>query len=249
MVLQIAFHKVSSHLPRGLGHVASDSNIPYHQPTTFSSKPDCNSTGDVPSFILRTALSAIPFVCDLCGVDVQWFHDNSSQALPNFEELYAQITFVFPTAQETFVDSSPSPESAVFFTDMIGSIEWPNLAPRLHIDDCFEIHILHWELCDLLLSSHESSLLDVLHHQSVFFKEPLWSWSSCILRFFGLSGQKIWFHLGCSESDSREVLAGVSRDAKHNFIFLIFCELLKPFWQISQQVSLYRYGVLFFWFL
>ena len=33
----------------------------------FSSRPDCNNTADVPSFTLRTALSAIPFVSDLCG--------------------------------------------------------------------------------------------------------------------------------------------------------------------------------------
>ena len=37
----------------------------------ISSRPDWNSTADVPSLILRTALSAIPFVSDLCGVDVQ----------------------------------------------------------------------------------------------------------------------------------------------------------------------------------
>ena len=34
-------------------------------------RPDCNNTADVPSFTLRTALSAISFVSDLCGVDVQ----------------------------------------------------------------------------------------------------------------------------------------------------------------------------------
>ena len=31
----------------------------------------CNNTAEVPSFTLRTALSAIPLVSDLCGVDVQ----------------------------------------------------------------------------------------------------------------------------------------------------------------------------------
>ena len=39
------------------------------------------------SFTLRTALSAIPSVSDLCGVDVQWFQGNSSQDLPNSKEL------------------------------------------------------------------------------------------------------------------------------------------------------------------
>ena len=47
----------------------------------FSSRPDCNNTADVPSFTLRTALSTIPFVSDLCGVDVQWFQERSSHAL------------------------------------------------------------------------------------------------------------------------------------------------------------------------
>ena len=42
-----------------------------------------------------------------------------------------------------------------FCTDTTGSIGWPSPAPRLHIDDCFEIHNFHWELCDLLLSSHQ----------------------------------------------------------------------------------------------
>ena len=53
----------------------------------FSSRPDCNNTADVPSFTLRTALSAIPFVSDLCGVDVQWFQERSSEALPNSKKL------------------------------------------------------------------------------------------------------------------------------------------------------------------
>ena len=41
----------------------------------------------VPSSILRTALSAIPFVSERWGVDVQWCQDRSSQALPNSGEL------------------------------------------------------------------------------------------------------------------------------------------------------------------
>ena len=51
------------------------------------SRPDCNSTADVPYFTLRTALSAIPLVSDLCGVDVQGFQEKSSQDLPNSKEL------------------------------------------------------------------------------------------------------------------------------------------------------------------
>ena len=51
----------------------------------FSSGHDCNNIADVPSFILRAALFAIPFVSERWGVDVQWFHERSSQALPNFQ--------------------------------------------------------------------------------------------------------------------------------------------------------------------
>ena len=40
-------------------------------PHHFSSKQVCNSTAEVPSFILRTTLSAIPFVSEGRSVDVQ----------------------------------------------------------------------------------------------------------------------------------------------------------------------------------
>ena len=45
--------------------------ITFHAICTPFFHPDCNNTTEVPSFTLRTALSAIPFVSDLCGVDVQ----------------------------------------------------------------------------------------------------------------------------------------------------------------------------------
>ena len=62
MGFRTAFHVVSSHQTRDLECFADSSNIPWN--------PACNNTADVPSFTLRTALSAIPFVSDLCGVDV-----------------------------------------------------------------------------------------------------------------------------------------------------------------------------------
>ena len=40
-------------------------------PPAISSMPDCNNTADVPTFTVRTALSAITLVSDLSGVDVQ----------------------------------------------------------------------------------------------------------------------------------------------------------------------------------
>ena len=60
-----------------------------------------------------------------------------------------------------------------FCTDTTGSIGWPNPAPRLHIDDYFEIHILHWELCGLLLSSQQFFQHEVRLRHCVFCTEPL----------------------------------------------------------------------------
>ena len=76
-------------------------------------------------------------------------------------------------APRTFASFFVFPEKFLFCTDMTGSIGWPSRAPRLHIDDCFEIHNLRWELCDLLLSSHQTFLLYVRLCQCVFCMGPL----------------------------------------------------------------------------
>ena len=68
----------------------------------LSFRPDCNSTTELPSFTLRTALSAIPFVSDQCGVDVQWFQERSSQAFPNSEELSVYMTSGFLFGSKNF---------------------------------------------------------------------------------------------------------------------------------------------------
>ena len=73
-------------------------------------------------------------------------------------------------------------------TDTTGSSEWRNPAPRLHIDDCFEIHNLHWELCDRLQSNHQNILHERRLCQYVFCTEPLWFWSSGRSRNF----QSFW---------------------------------------------------------
>ena len=69
---------------------------------------------------------------------------------------FRQCLSAFKTARETSLSSFPSREKFVFYTDKIESIEWQDLVPRQHIDDCFEIHLPHWGLCDLLLSSHQT---------------------------------------------------------------------------------------------
>ena len=45
---------------------------------------------------INTQNIPIPFVSDLCGVDVQWFQERSSQALPHSKELSSVNDFRFP---------------------------------------------------------------------------------------------------------------------------------------------------------
>ena len=79
------------------------------------------------------------------------FHHKSSHALPNFIELSVCTTFGLCDGSKNFNKLFPSRVRILFCTDKIESIEWQDLAPRQRTDDCFEIHIHHWELCDPLL--------------------------------------------------------------------------------------------------
>ena len=118
------------------------------------------------------------------GVDAQWYYDKSWQDLPN------KWHSAFPTARETFINSLPFPEKFSFYKDQIVSTEWLDSVPHLRIGDCFEIHLPHWGLCDLLFSSHQTFLLEVLLRQCVFCKEPFSSWFASIRRNFDLLGSK-----------------------------------------------------------
>ena len=86
-----------------LQYFADSSSIPWNPPTIHC--PDLIATIPQMSILslCATALSAIPFVSDLCGVDVQWFQDNSSQDLPNSKELSVPMTFGFLVGSRNFV--------------------------------------------------------------------------------------------------------------------------------------------------
>ena len=62
---------------------------------------------------------------------------------------------------------------------------WQDLAPRLRIGDCFEIHLPRWGLCDQSLSSHRTFLHEIDLRQCVFYKDPLSFWFSSRRRNFG----------------------------------------------------------------
>ena len=138
----------------------------------FSSRPDCTSTADVPSFILRTALSAITLVSDLCGVDVQWFQEKSSQ------------DFQFLGNCHFLVGSKNFGKLFCVFCEVFIS----------HGYDCIHCvaksHILHWELRDPLLSNHPNVPLWARLYRCVFCKKPLKFCFSSRYRKFGPSGSE-----------------------------------------------------------
>ena len=156
----------------------------------------------------------------------------------------------FLKAQWISADSFPFSVKFLFYTDTLESIVLPNLVPRLRIGDCFEIHNLHWELCDLLLSSHQNFLLEVGLCQCVFCKEPLSSWSSCISRNSDLSGSE-YKYCACPIQLLSRVLDLIREKnlrvcplARRNpFVHEILCEF-HPIRQIAQQVSLCYVDVL-----
>ena len=116
----------------------------FHQ---FSSRPDCNNTAEVPSFTLRTdPICFWSMWCRRAMIPGEIF-----TSFAEFQGIVSVNDFRLPIGlQELLQASLGFLWSFCFCTDTTGSIGWPSPAPRLHIDDCFEIHNLHWELCDLL---------------------------------------------------------------------------------------------------
>ena len=86
-VSQNVFRMESSHQTRDLECSADSSSIPWNPPTTFHPYLIATVPQKFRSLTLRTALSATAVVSDLCGVDVHWFQEKSSQDLPNSMEL------------------------------------------------------------------------------------------------------------------------------------------------------------------
>ena len=99
------------------------------------------------------------------------------------------MTFGFSDGSRNFLKLfSVSWEVFVLHGKKIEPIEWLDLVPRLRQSDCFEIHFPQSRLCDLLLSSHQTFLLEALLRQCGFNKEPLSSWFATKLCNFDLFG-------------------------------------------------------------
>ena len=77
-------------------------------------------------------------------------------------------TFGFLAGSKNLSKLFVFPERFLFYMGMIVSIVMPNLVPLQRIDDCVEIHILHLQLCDPLLSNHQNCPLWARLYQCVF---------------------------------------------------------------------------------
>ena len=154
------------------------------------SRPDRNNTADVPSFTLHTALSAIPFVSDLCGVDVQWFQERSSQDLPNSKELSVYMTWGFLFGSKNFCKLL----CVSWEVFVLHGYDWIHWVAKSCTTTAYRwycvIHFLHWELCDPQLLNHQNFLFWARLYQHVFCKKPLFCSSSSRYRSLGLSGSE-----------------------------------------------------------
>ena len=144
------------------------------------------------------------------------------------------------------------------YTDTTGSIGWPSPAPRLHIDDCFEIHNLHWEslwsavievtkiFCTRYGSANASSARGTCNFSpftdltiSVFRK---WVSTLCLPKSSLLAG------VGSKEWFMRRTGVWVSV-FRNSVIHQIFPEFLQPLRDVrTQRVSPFHRGFVFFGF-
>ena len=153
-----------------------------------------------------------------------------------FQGIVSVNDFRFPLGfQELLQASRGFLRSFCFCTDTPGSIEWLDPAPRLHIGDCFESLILHWELCDLLC--HQVTKIFRSRHDctSAFSaKSPCYFGSQADITIWVL--EKVMKRLSsCFTKRTR----GCVPMFWNAFIHKILRKFFQPFWQITQRVSPY----------
>ena len=67
------------------------------------------------------------------------------------------MTFWFPRRLQELLQAPLFPEKFLFWEDTTGSIGLPGPAQRLHIEDCFEIHILHNQITKIFCTRYGSA--------------------------------------------------------------------------------------------
>ena len=94
----------------------------------FSFRPDCNSTALCALLFQQSHLFLICVVL---------------KDLEGFAKFPSNDFWTSYQAPRTFAAPFGFPAKLLFCTDVTESIGWASPAPRLQIDDCFEIHNFH----------------------------------------------------------------------------------------------------------
>ena len=163
MVAQNVFHMGSSHQITDLECFTDRYSIPWNLPTIFH--PDLIAT--IPQTYLLSLCALLSPQSHLFPICVVSTYNDSRKDLHKPcqipRDCQSKWLYASYSAPRTFASSFRFPENFCFARIRLDPLGWPSIAPRLHIDDCFEIHNLHWELCDLLLSCHQNfgSLADL----------------------------------------------------------------------------------------
>ena len=164
---------VSSHQTKDLECFSDSSNIPWNSPNIHC--PDLIATAPQMSVLSLCALLFLQ--SHLFLICVALTYNDSRKVLPRLCQIPRICQFkrllVSWSAPRTFASSFPFPEKCLFYMSMIVSIEWLSLVALRRVDDCVEIHILHWECCVPQLSNHSNVRLLALLYRCVFCKEPL----------------------------------------------------------------------------
>ena len=150
MVLQNAFRTEYSHQTRDRECFADRFSIPWNLPTNFHL--DLIATYSRGAFLYSAYCSLSKPICfrsAWCRRTI--IPGEIFTGFAKFQGIVSVNDFRLPIwLQELLQAPLCFLRSFCFARDTTRSIGWPSPAPRLHIDDCIEIHNLHWELCDLL---------------------------------------------------------------------------------------------------
>ena len=142
-----------------------------------------------------------------------------------YQGIVSVNNFRYPRVPRNFASSLVFPEKFLFCTDTTGSIGWPSPAPRLQIDDCFEIRNCRLGPCDLLLSSHQNIQHEVRLPHCVSYSQFLFSRMRVQTLCLPKSSR---FFVVDSKDTSWEELACESFVSRNSFIHKIFIEFLQP---------------------
>ena len=145
-VLQLAFQKESSHLPRGLEHCANSKKFPKKKIV------------EAPYFNLVTALSALPFVSSRRRAHVQWFFIEDHHKLL---QIPMSCHFMLPLDFLQNLETNFR-KFLIFSCEICVLHGWPwthweaKSWPTLAYLDCSAILLRHWGLCGRLRWFHRT---------------------------------------------------------------------------------------------